>query len=131
MTLGSVPFITSPISAWFPSPAIDYTESSLDICDFLIQKPNSTFILRVSWNSMIGKKIFHNDFLVVDKSIPARVGKIVIAEIEGEFVCKELQKDLKGSYFLKAHNPLNKDIYMEPEQQLVIWWVVVWKFSKV
>lgn len=49
----TIPLMISPVSAGFPSPAMDYIEKTIDICDFLISHPNSTFILRVKGDSMI------------------------------------------------------------------------------
>jgi len=36
--------------------------------------------------------IFHNDILVVDRSIEAQHGHIVVAAIFGEFTCKRLER---------------------------------------
>lgn len=131
MNFHSIPVMESPISAGFPSPAMDYVENTIDICDFLIQHPNSTFILKVKWDSMKDAYIFNWDFLVVDKWINPSIGKIVIAELWNEFLCKELQKDSKWNTYLKAHNSEYKDLYPWEDEELTIWWVVVWKFNKV
>ena len=131
MNTQKIPVMSSPVSAWFPSPAMDYIENTIDICEFLIHHPNSTFILRVKWDSMIEKHVYDGDFLVVDKWLDAQVWNIVIAELWGEFTCKELQKDSKWILYLKPHNPDFKNIYPTHDDWLIIWGVVVGKFNKI
>jgi len=126
-----IPLMQSPVSAWFPSPALDYIEKTIDISEFLISHPNSTFILRVSWDSMKDKKLFNGDYVVVDKSIPVSVGQIVIAELWWEFLCKEFKQDAFWKPYLKAHNTAYDDIYPQAWEELSVWWVVVWKFNKI
>lgn len=121
----------SPISAGFPSPALDYVENTIDISEFLIRHPNSTFILRVKWDSMKNKNIHDWDFLIVDKAIDAKIWSIVIAELEWEFTCKELQKDKKWILYLQAHNPEYTPIYPNEDRGLIIWGVVVGRFNKI
>lgn len=126
-----LPLMSSTISAGFPSPALDYIEDTIDICDFLINHPVSTFILKVSGDSMKDKNICDGDFVVVDKALNPSVWNIVVAVLNEEFVCKELQKDPKWNIFLKAHNPLYQDLYPKDGEELVVWGIVVWKFNKV
>src|SRR5574337_1608871 len=51
------------LSAGFPSPAADYEDRRLDINDYLIQNPFSTFFFTVCGDSMEGAQIFHGDVL--------------------------------------------------------------------
>ena len=75
----------------FPSPAQDYVEDSLDLNKLVIKHPSATYFVRVSGDSMIGAGISHGDLLVVDRSLNAVHGDIVIAAVAGEFTVKELQ----------------------------------------
>lgn len=127
----TVPLMSSSVSAGFPSPAHDYIEKNLNISEYLIDHPLSTFVLRVKGDSMIGANIFDGDFVVVDKSIPPREWKIVIATIDGEFTCKELARDKKGNFYLLPKNPIYPSMYPKPDEDLVIWGVVVARFSKI
>lgn len=87
-----LPSYSSKIRAGFPSPADDYVEEMLDINQLLIQHPSASYIVRVDndADSMIGIGIFPSDYLVVDRSIEAANGDVVIAEVNGEFTVKEL-----------------------------------------
>ena len=60
------------LSAGFPSPAADYEEKRLDINEYLIRNPVSTFIFSVAGDSMKEAGIFSGDKLVVDRSVAAR-----------------------------------------------------------
>ena len=77
------PLFSSRVSAGFPSPAEDYIEQSLDLNELLIQNQSATFFVRVSGDSMTGAGINHDDILIVDRSLEAVSGKIVIAVVEG------------------------------------------------
>lgn len=127
----SVPLMTSPIAAWFPSPANDFIERPLDISEYLIDHPLSTFILRVKGDSMIGANIFDWDFVVVDKSIPPKEGKIVIATLDDAFTCKELAQDEAWRMYLRAHNPAYAPLYPAPHEELTIWGVVIARFARI
>ena len=72
------------VSAGFPSPAADYEASRLDINTYLVRNAVSTFFFPVQGDSMQGAEIFDGDILVVDKSVEAQHGHIVIAFVNGE-----------------------------------------------
>ena len=69
--LYEIPLYTERVAAGFPSPADDYLEDKIDLNQYLVKHPASTFLVRASGNSMINAGIFPNDILVVDKSIKA------------------------------------------------------------
>ena len=82
---------TDKVAAGFPSPANDYIEKTLDLNDLLVQKPAATFFVRAEGESMLGAGIHPNDILVVDRSIEAVPGKIVICALNGELTVKRLK----------------------------------------
>ena len=85
-----VPLAGERLAAGFPSPATDYVEASLDIGDYLVRNKQATFVFTVEGASMVGAHIFDGDKLVVDRSIEARHGHIVVAVVNGEFTVKRL-----------------------------------------
>lgn len=87
----NIPLFSEAVSAGFPSPAEDYIEQSLDLNELCIKRPAATFFVRVQGDSMIDAGIYSDDMLVIDRSIPATHGDIVIAGLHGEFTVKELQ----------------------------------------
>ncbi|MBE0469358.1 MAG: translesion error-prone DNA polymerase V autoproteolytic subunit [Methyloprofundus sp.] len=85
-----MPLYTERVTAGFPSPAQDHIEQTLDLNELCISHPAATFFVRVEGESMTGAGIFPNDILVVDRSLTARHGDIVIANLEYEMTVKQL-----------------------------------------
>ena len=111
-----IPLAIERVAAGFPSPAQDHIEQALDL--------NSL--------SMLGAGIDIDDPLLVDRSIAAKAGDIVIAMIDNEFTVKRMMIDYHFSppkVWLKAENPDYQNIYIEEGQELVIWGVVTYNLK--
>ncbi|MEE2003239.1 translesion error-prone DNA polymerase V autoproteolytic subunit [Alkalimonas sp. MEB108] len=117
-----LPFFSCRVAAGFPSPAQDYVERMLDLNELCIQHPNATFFVRVEGDSMIDAGIHSNDVLVVDRSIDAVHGDIVVAEVSGEFTVKELCT--KPYLQLNPKNPAYQPIRLRSGDELNIFGVV-------
>ena len=126
----SIPLLSEGVSAGFPSPAEDYIEESIDLNEHLIQNPFSTFFLRVSGNSMINSGIHDKDLIIVDKSLIAKPGNIVIAMVDGEFTIKRLSKK-NNSFYLKAENHNYPDIDFSNHSNIQIWGVVIYSIHNL
>lgn len=122
-TPASVPLYASRIPAGFPSPADDYVEEELDFNKLLVKNPPATFSLRVKGSSMTGAGIFDGDIIVVDRSIEARDGNVVVAECEGGYTVKRLSMR-RGKTRLMPENPDFAPIEFKDGQELVIFGVV-------
>ena len=118
-----LPLFSGKVAAGFPSPADDYVEKNLDLNELLVQKPAATFFVRAQGESMLGAGIHPNDILVVDRSIEAVPGKIVICALNGELTVKRLERE-NGQWQLKAENPAYANIVIYDELDMVIWGVV-------
>ncbi|MGB4064346.1 MAG: translesion error-prone DNA polymerase V autoproteolytic subunit [Azonexus sp.] len=125
----SLPLDTVKVSAGFPSPAADYEESRLDINEYLVRNPVSTFFFPVQGDSMEGAEIHDGDILVVDKSVRARHGHIVIAFIDGQRLVKRLH-NRAGRVALIAENPCYPALEIQEGMELLIWGVVIGKFKR-
>ena len=86
-----LPLFLEKISAGFPSPAQDYVEQRLDLNQLCVKRPAATYFVRVAGDSMIDAGIYPDDLLVVDRSVTAQSGDIIIASLNGEFTVKELE----------------------------------------
>jgi len=82
--------MTASIVERIATPALD-ADGSLDLNDHLIRDKTSTFIVRVSGESMIGAGISDGDELVVDRSLSPKHGNVVIAILDGELTVKRLE----------------------------------------
>ncbi len=118
-----VPYALEKINAGFPSPAQDYIDKALDMNEHLIKNETATFIVKVASLSMLNAGIDIDDELIVDRSLDAKHGDIVVALIDNDFTVKRLMIDESGQW-LKAENPDYKDIYLLDGQELLIWGVV-------
>lgn len=92
------------ISAGFPSPEEEALRDILSFDEYLITRPNSSFILEVSGDSMINAGIMQGDLVIVEKGRNPKTGDIVIAEVDGEWTMKYFRKE-GGKIFLEAANP--------------------------
>jgi len=120
-----VPLLNDSVSAGFPSPADDYTEENIDLNEHLISNPFSTFFLRVKGESMINAGIKDKDLIIVDKSLIAKPGDIVIAMIDGEFTIKRLSIK-NDELYLKAENHNYPDFSFKNHIDVQIWGVVIY-----
>lgn len=123
-----LPLYLSTIKAGFPSPADDFVENKLDLNDYLIEHPVSTFFVRVSGDSMVNVGIFEGNILIVDKSLDYKNNSIVIAVVGGEFTVKKL-KIINNQYVLYPENPKYKPINLTSEDY--IWGVVTCVINKL
>ena len=119
----SLPLYGSSVQAGFPSPADDYIEAHLDLNSHLVKHPAATFFVKARGDSMIDAGITSGDMLVVDRSIDATHGKIVIAALNGELTVKRLSRQA-GRLQLLPENKRYKPIEITEEEELVIWGVV-------
>lgn len=125
-----IPIALERVAANFPSPADDHIESCIDLNQYLIQNKDATFIVRANSLSMQGVGIEVNDQLVVDRSLTAVSGDIVIALINNELTVKTLM--VEGSkVWLRAENPDFASIYLREGQELTIWGVVTWNLKEL
>ncbi|HDL7635048.1 TPA: translesion error-prone DNA polymerase V autoproteolytic subunit [Yersinia enterocolitica] len=123
----TIPLFADHCVAGFPSPAQDYIEQSLDLNDYCVPHPVSTFYLIAQGESMVQAGILSGDLLVVDKSLQAEHGDIVIAALDGEFTVKQLRT--RPTLCLMPMNPAYSPIYVEPDQ-LEIFGVVTYAIHR-
>lgn len=118
----SVPISLGRLPAGFPSPADDYAEGKLDLNKHLIKHPAATFFVRVTGDSMIEAGIHSGDLLVVDRSLEAVDGNVIVAALDGELVCKRLEK--RSVVRLLPANRNYAPIVIQDGQDFSIWGVV-------
>ena len=118
------PLYGCKVRAGFPSPADDYIESYLDLNSHLIAHPAATFFVRAAGDSMMKVGIFDGDLLVVDRSIEATHGRIVIAAVNGDLTVKRLSLHA-GCTQLLPENDGYMPLMITEELDLVIWGVVI------
>ena len=117
---GEVP-VLGLVEAGFPTAAEEEVAETMSMDDYLIEKPEATYLLEVKGDSMIDEGIKEGDKLVVERRLEAKDGDIVIAEVDGGFTVKFFRKQ-GNKLWLEPANKKYKPIY--PENDLKIWAIV-------
>jgi repressor LexA len=119
--------IFDSVRAGMPSPAGDSRYDTITIDEYLVENPSSTVLINVKGDSMIDAGIMEGDTVVVEKTMSARAGDMVIAIVDNEFTLKTLGNE-KGKFVLIPANPAYPVI--RPQGNLEIFGVVVGQFRK-
>jgi DNA polymerase V len=85
-----IPITASAGITGFESPASDYLQLPLSLDALLIEHPSATFIGKADGQSMQGVGIFSGDILIVDRHVTAKDFDVIVANFNGEFICKIL-----------------------------------------
>ncbi len=120
--------IAPAIKAGFPSPAQDYSHDTIDFNRDFIRHPEATFYGRVDGDSMIDAGICDGDIAVIDRSVEACNGDIIVGYINDEFTIKFLDLTHKDDGYIELC-PANKayaPIRISSNDKFEVWGVVVW-----
>lgn len=105
------------VEAGFPTSAAEEMIDTMSLDEWLVEKKEATYLLKVKGESMLGAGILPGDLVLVERGAEPKAGEIVIAEIDGEYTMKYLRK--KGNkLYLEASNKAYTDIY--PKEELKI-----------
>ncbi|EHW0635146.1 translesion error-prone DNA polymerase V autoproteolytic subunit [Vibrio vulnificus] len=85
-----IPILAHAGITGFESPANEYTQLDLDLDQLLIEHPSATFLGYACGDSMQGLGIFDRDLLIVDRCLSVKDQDIIVANLNGEFVCKQI-----------------------------------------
>jgi len=110
------------VQAGWPSPAEEELVDVLSLDEFLIAKPDASYLVKVTGDSMIDAGIMPNDLVIVERGRAAKHGDIVVAQVDGEWTMKYFEKQ-NGKVILKAANKKYPPI--QPKQELVVAGVVI------
>ncbi|MFC8525434.1 LexA family protein [Pseudarthrobacter sp. NPDC057230] len=111
-----------PVAAGFPSLAQDYFDGRIDLNAYLIKDYTSTYMVRVSGESMEGAGISDGDELIVNRALEPHDGVVIVAVLDGELTIKRLRITPTG-VVLQAENPAYPDIKVPALSDLTIWGV--------
>ncbi len=125
-----LPLEKGVVSAGFPSPAEDYLDTGIDLNEQLIRHPTSTFLLRISGDSMSNAGIHNGDLLIVDRSLEPKPGRIVVAILDGAFTLKRLVR-YKNELRLEAENPQYPPIEFCYYDNIEIWGVATYSIHNI
>ena len=128
----NISFIDTVIKAGFPSPAQDYISGTIDLNRELIRHKETTFLARVSGNSLQDAGICDGDIIVIDKSLEAKNGDFVVAFVDGEFTLKEFRFDeAENCAWLIPHNKDYEPIKVTEENEFLVWGVLTYTIKQL
>jgi DNA polymerase V len=78
---------------------------------------------------MVNAGIFDGDLLIIDRSVEARDGKIVLGVLNGEFTIKRISKKDKKLYLIPENDDFSP-IEITEEMDFQIWGVVIYSIHK-
>lgn len=123
-----------PTSKFFSLPLLGIVKAGMPVIaeenreyltleEYLIENPSTSFLLKVSGDSLIQKGIYEGDIAIIEKRNQAVNGDIVLAEIDHEWTLKILRKDRhKNISYLEPANPKYPLLY--PKHELKIHGIV-------
>lgn len=109
------------VQAGFPSPAEEELADTINLDEFLVERPEATYLLTVSGDSMIEAGIHPGDLVLVEKGRPPKSRDIVVAQVDDEWTIKYFTKDAEGILLLPANRKYKG---IRPRHSLVIGGVV-------
>lgn len=117
---GSVRILGS-VAAGFPSPAEEELVDILSLDEFLIRKPEATFMLTVSGDSMIEAGIQPGDLVLVERGRTPKNNDIVVAQVDEEWTIKYFIRDRDGVRLEPANRKYRP---IRPSRSMVVGGVV-------
>jgi len=109
------------VQAGFPSPAEEELANVMSLDEYLVERPEATFLLTVNGDSMVEAGIQPGDLVLVEKGRAPRLGDIVVAQVDDEWTLKYFQRDEQGVRL----DPANRAYApIRPKHSLVIGGVV-------
>jgi len=119
-TTTGLPLVGS-VQAGLPSPAEEDLRDVISLDEYLVNRPDSSFLLSVQGDSMNGEGIKEGDLVIVERGREPKNGDIILAEVDGEWTMKYFRKEGKN-VVLEAANPRYAPIH--PRQELRIGGVI-------
>ena len=108
----------------FGAAADDYMERGIDLNEQLILNKPATFFLRMNSEAMIEDGIFSGDILIVDRSVKAASGKLIVAILDGELLVRRLQKNYNNVVLIAANKKMGNMTLTEFDDRGNVWGVV-------
>lgn len=114
----------------FGAAADDYAERGIDLNEHLIRNKTATFFMRVNSDAMTGASIFNGDVIIVDRSLEAKNGKVVVAVLNGEMLVRRLVRSFNKIQLVPETKKL-ATIDVDPLADFSVWGVVTYVIHQV
>jgi DNA polymerase V len=108
----------------------DYPQKGIDLNEQLIKNRSASFFLRVNSEAMIGAGIHVGDVVIVDRSIEAKNGKVIIALVNGEMLIRRYEINNGKRRLLPATKKISP-IDIAENSEFSVWGVVTYVIHSV
>lgn len=120
--------ISTTNATGFGAAADDYAERGIDLNEQLIRNKPATFFMRVNSDAMAGYGVHVGDVVIVDRSLKANDGKIVIAVVDGDLLIRKLEMANGKGRLVASKKTAALEV---TEQSLNVWGVVTYVIHNV
>jgi len=145
----SIPMALERIPAGPAFATKDDLDTTVDLNEYLIHNPISSFMARVDSESMLGAGLEVDDPIIIDRSIEAAHQDVVVALIDNKdstikrlmITAKMSKAEIKEIFgdedyplpkvWLKAENPAYQHIIPKDNQTVVVWGVVTFNLKRM
>ncbi|HVG41966.1 MAG TPA: translesion error-prone DNA polymerase V autoproteolytic subunit [Chitinophagaceae bacterium] len=110
--------------------AEEYTEKGIDLNEQLIRNKPATFFMRVNSDAMQQSGIHQGDVIIVDRSLTAKSGKVIVALLNGEMLVRRFEKSF-NKIRLVPDTPKLAPIDVDPFSEFSVWGVVTFVIHEV
>ena len=99
-----LPYVEATVSCGLPDEAFDANAEPFSLHNYLVFNQHDTYVVEARGDSMVDAGIFEGDMLVLDRSVKARNGDIVLEYLHGDMTLKRLRYDRAGRPELHPEN---------------------------
>ena len=112
----------------FGAASDDFAERGIDLNEQLVKNKLATFFKRVNSDAMTSAGIYIGDVVIVDRSLEAKNGKIIIAIVDGELLIRKLEMTETKTLLLPTDKKLSA---IDITGKLKLWGVVTYVIHNV
>jgi SOS regulatory protein LexA len=121
--------VLGTVEAGFPSPAEEELNDTMSLDEWLIRNKEATFMIKVKGDSMIDAGIMEGDMVIVERGKEPKSGDIVIAEVDGHWTIKYLEKKGATVRLLPANKKYQPIVPKEELKVAAVVTAVIRKYS--
>lgn len=114
----------------FGAAADDHAERGIDLNEQLIRNKPATFFMRVNSDAMTDAGIFNGDVIIVDRSLEAKNGSVIVAVLNGEMLVRRLERSFNKIQLVPETKKL-APIDVDPVAEFSVWGVVTYVIHQV
>lgn len=102
-TSRKMPLFEMSVSAGIPVPVENDIEREIDLNEYLVEHPASTFFAKVSGLNLNFAGIRDGDILIIDSAVVPYDGKLVLVSVNSDLSVK-MFREVDGEVFLESSN---------------------------